>query len=236
MRVRSFVPLLIGVLVLGSSLTLPAWSQPKQPLPEEAARELVRAALLQYFDPSSEFEISVSGAAIAGDLLSIEDLLVSGKPALVRGFRGEFLARVAGLQLEVAGLNAQPKSAREVTVVARTTAKAVEEGLSKASPNIMRPTVRFQAGELEISATLRREGKLYPILARGTLVVEQRKRVILQVTRVQVDGGDLPENMIARELANFNPLIDLSRWPLNIQIQRLTIHNNALELLLSKAK
>ncbi len=225
-------------MLVGSTVILPAWPQSTQPLPEEAAKELVRAALLQYFDPSSVFEISLSGAALSGDVLSIEDLLVSGKPALVRGFRGEFLAHVTGLQLEVTSPNTQPKvrSARDVTVVAKTTAKAVEEGLTNASSSILRPTVHLQAGELDVTATLRREGKLYPIHAHGSLVVEQRQRVNLNVTRVQVDGGDLPEGMIAREIAKFNPLLDLSRWPLNIQIQRLTVHNDGLELLLGKPK
>ncbi len=239
-RSRTFYLLVAVAMLLGTGLQAPiAWPQTTQPLPKDAARELVRAALLQYFDPASVFDISVSGVTLSGEVLSIDDLLVAGKPALLRGFRGDFLAHITGLKLDAAGALApqpQARAVKDVTIVARTTAQAAEEGLSKTSPSILRPTIRFQAGQFELAATLRREDKLYPIQAIGTLLVEARQRVNLSLSRVLVSGGDIPEGVITQELLKLNPVLDASHWPFNVQIQRLTLHNDAIEVLLRNSK
>ncbi len=239
LRARALYLQIMVWLVAVGLLATAAWPQTGQPIAEDVAKELVRAALLQYFDPASVFEISVSGTVLSGDIISIEDLLIVGKPAAMFGFNGDLLAHLTGLQLEMSGLATQQaklRGAKQVTVVARTTAKAVEAGLSQASASIVRPTVRFDAGAFEVVATLRREGKLYPLQARGALVVEQRQRVNVSITRVLVSGGNVPENIIGRELERFNPILDLSNWPLDLRIQRLTLHNDSAELLITNGK
>ncbi len=233
-----YLQILVWLVAVGLLATA-AWPQTGQPIAEDVAKELVRAALLQYFDPASVFEISVFGTTLSGDVVSVEDLLIVGKPAVMLGFGAEVLAHLTGLQLEMSGLaTQQPKlrGAKQVTIVARTTAKAVENGLGRASASIVQPTVRFDAGQFEVVATLRREGKLYPLQARGALVVEQRQRVNVSITRVLVSGGNVPENIIGRELMRFNPILDLSNWPLDLRIQRLTLHNDSAELLITNAK
>jgi len=212
-----------------------AWPQAGQPIADDVVKELVRATLLQYFDPASVFEISVSGATLSGDVVSLEDLLIAGKPAVLLGFRAEFLAHVKGLQAEMPIAAQQPKlrGAKQVTVVARSTAKAVEEGLARASASIIRPTVHFEAGQFDLAATLRRQDKLYPIQAQGTLRVEGRQRVNVSITRMQVSGAEAPQNLIEQELAKFNPILDLSTWPLNLHVQRVTLHNDGAEILIT---
>jgi hypothetical protein len=228
------VPLILALVLVLVPLRL-AVPQARQPFPEDAARQLVRAGLLQYFDASSVFEISLSGAALAGDILTIEELTIEGKPAVVRGFGGEMLARFSGLHVDTAGLAAQqmkPIRTGRATVVARSTAKDVQEGLVRISPNILSPTVRFQTGRFEITATIRRGDKLYPAQASGSLVVDQdRQRVRIAVAQALAAGSDVPSGLIESELAKVNPVLDLSRWPLNLVIQRLVLHNDRIELL-----
>ncbi len=224
--------LLTVALMLASS----AWAQSQEPFAEEAAKELVRAALIQYFDPDSVFEISVSGTALTGTVLSIEDLLIVGKPAVLLGFPGEILGHVTSLRLDITALSTQRLkilSSRSTIVVAKGTAKAVEEGLARWSATVLKPTVRFQAGQFEIAATIRRGEKLYPIQAQGRLVVEQQQRINVSITRMLVSGGNVPENLVEGELRKLNPILDLSNWPFNLRIQRLTLHNDAAELLMT---
>jgi len=208
--------------------------QGRQPLPEEAVRQLVAAALLQYFDPESRFEISVQGSALSGDVLKVDVLHVVGRPAVLRGFRGEVLLHADGLELDFASLAGQQVVVRRVgkaTAVGRITAKAVEEGLAKNSSAILNPKLHFQGGEFEASAVIRRSDRLYPTLARGTLAVENRQRVRVVVTEAKVAGGDVPQGLIESELAKINPVLDLSRWPLNLRIQRLTLNNDTVQML-----
>ncbi|MBM3957914.1 MAG: LmeA family phospholipid-binding protein [Gemmatimonadetes bacterium] len=226
----------VAIVAAAASTAAP---QPRQPFSEDAVRHLVRGALLQYFDPDSVFEISVAGTALSGDVLIIEDLLVVGKPALLRGVRGEVLAHVTGLHLDMAALAGQQfRIVRlgKATVVGKSTARDVQEGLARMSPNILRPTVRFQVGQFEVAATIRREGKLYPALARGNLTVEQEQRIRVVVTEAQVRGSDVPPGLVESELTKLNPVLDLSKWPFNMRIQRLVLHNDAIEMLATSGR
>ncbi len=230
----ALLPALIALV-----LAPPAWPQPQEPFGEEAAKELVRAALVQYFDPASVVEVSTSGAALSGAILAIEDLLIVGNPAVLHGFRGEMLAHATGLRLDMEALKTQRMkivSSESTIVVARSTARAVEEGLTRLSANILKPSVRFHAGEFEVVATFRRGEQLYPIQARGTLAVEQQQRVNVSIVRMLVSGGGIPENVVEGELRKINPILDLSSWPFNLRIQRLTLHNDTVELLMTNGK
>jgi len=227
----------VALTVLSSAT--PAAPQARQVFSDEAVGHLVRAALLQYFDAASVFEIQPLGSAIAGDVLSIETLLITGKPAVHRGFRGEVLAHFTGLQMEMSALAVQQvKTVRlaRATVVAKSTAKAVEEGLARVSPTILRPTVRFAGGQIEIAATIRRGDKLYPAEARAALVVEGKQRIVVAVTYALVHGASMPQGLIEGELAKINPVLDLSKWPFNLQIQRLVLHNDAIEVLATSGR
>ncbi len=239
LRARPFyLQIVVWLLAVGLFATS-AWPQGGQPIADDVVKELVRATLLQYFDPASVFEISVSGAVASGDVVSVADLLIAGKPAVLLGFRAEFLAHLKGLDVEMRPLaTQQPKlrGAKQVTVVARSTAKAVEDGLARASASIIHPTVHFEAGQFDIAATLRRQDKLYPIQAQGTLVVDSRQRVNVSIIRMLVSGTQAPDNVIAQELSKVNPILDLSSWPLNLHIQRVTLHKDAAEVLITNAK
>ena len=94
-----------------------------------------------------------------------------------------------------------------------------------------RPTGAAHAGEFEVTATVRREGRLYPAQARGKLVVDQGRQVRVTLTEMKVSGGDVPQMALEKELLKINPILDLSRFPLDLRIQRLTLHNDQVELL-----
>lgn len=208
-----------------------------QPLSEEAVGQLIRAALFSYFDPSSTFDISVVNSRVSGDVIQIADLTISGKPVFLRGIRGEFLLRVTDLQVQAGALyegQAKVQRVGKATIVAKSTSAAMAEGLSRASPSIISPNVRFHAGEFEVTAAMKRDGKLYPAQARGRLVVERGQRVWATITQVKVSGGDIPQGTIQQELLKINPILDLSQWPLDLRIQRLNLHNNVIELLATK--
>jgi hypothetical protein len=54
----------------------PGFAQPQEPFPDETVAQLLTAALHQYFDPVSRFEVSASGSRLVGDLLAVDDLLI----------------------------------------------------------------------------------------------------------------------------------------------------------------
>ena len=224
----------VATIALVLAHVLPALPQARQPFPEDAVRQLIKAALLQYFDPASVFEIALSGTTLSGEILVIETLLIEGTPAVLRGFRGEVVAQFSDLQLDMANLiNQQLKAARvgKASLVARSTARDVQEALTRVSGNILGPIVKFQTGQFEIAATIKRREQLYPAQARGNLLVEQGQRVRIVITQAQVFGSDVPLGLIESELAKLNPVLDLSKWPVDVRIQRLVLHNDRIELL-----
>lgn len=108
---------------------------------------------------------------------------------------------------------------------------AMAQALGRVSSSVIDPRVRLHAGEFEVTATVRREGRLYPAQARGKLVVDQGRQVRVTLTEMKVSGGDVPQMALAKELLKINPILDLSRFPLDLRIQRLTLHNDQVELL-----
>jgi len=202
---------------------------------DEALRQAVLAILGRYFDPASVFDVSLVGTAATPRGVAIDDLLVIGRPAVLRGIPADFLLHVAKIELDLSALSRRELrvlSSGGATVVARATARAVQEALAKLSPNILEPQVHFQMGEFVVTAMVRREGRLYPTLVRGRLEVEDGRRVRVRVAQAQVLGGDVPVGLVAGELAKYDPLLDLAQWPLNLRIERLILHNDAVELLL----
>ncbi len=220
-------------------VALPGFAQPQEPFPDETVAQLLTAALYQYFDPTSRFEVSASGSRLAGDLLAVDDLLISGKPVVRQGLRGEVLAHLSGLEIDLAALTSQTFRAhrvREATVVSKTTADAVQDALGRLSASVLSPRIHFQEGSFTVAATIRREGGLYPMEARGTLVVVQAQRVYVALSEVKVAGGSVPVDLVDKELARINPILDLAKWPVPLYIQRLVLHKDAIELLATNSK
>jgi hypothetical protein len=217
---------------------MPGFTQSEQSFPDETLTQLLTAALYQYFDPDSRFEVSASGSRLASDLLTVDDLFISGKPAVLHGLRGEVLTHMSGLEIDLAALTSQTLRARrvrEATVVSKTTATAVQVALSRLS-SVLSPRISFQEGFFTITATIRREGTLYPMEARGTLVVVQAQRVHVALSEVRVAGGSVPEDLVDKELARINPIVDLAKWPVPLYIQRLVLHKDAIEMLATNRK
>ncbi len=224
----------LAVFIL-AALLLPAAASAQAPA-DELLRQALLAILGQYFDPTSVFDISAVGTAVTPRSVTIEDLLITGHPAVLRGIPAEFLLHVTRPELDVVALARRELriiSFGRATVVARSTARAVQDGLAKLSPTLLEPKVRFQTGEFVVTATVRRDGRLYPALLRGRLEIENGRRVRVRVIQAQVSGGDVPVGLVAGELAKFDPLLDLTRWPFNLRVERLVLHNDAVETLLT---
>jgi hypothetical protein len=217
----------------------PASAQQQPPFSDETITQFVTAVLHQYFDSASVFEISVSGSAQVGDLLIIQDLLVLGKPAVVHGLRGEFLLHLAGVEVELVALTSGTIKARRVqkaTVVAKSTSAAIQEALSRWSGSLINPRIQLQNGSFTVTAILRRDDALYPTVAHGALAVVQGQQVHLVLTDVTVSGSNVPVDLVGNELARINPLVDLSKYPIALFIDRLVLHSDGVELLATNTK
>jgi hypothetical protein len=55
--------------------------------------------------------------------------------------------------------------------------------------------------------------------------------VHLVLTDVTVSGRNVPVDLIGNELARVNPLVDLTKYPIRLFIDRLVLHNDGVELL-----
>ena len=211
----------------------------QQPFTDDTVTQLVTAVLHQYFDSPSMLEVSVSGAAQVGDLLIVQDLLVLGKPAVVHGLRGEFLLHLTGVEVELAALTSGTIKARRVqkaTVVAKSTSAAIQEALSRWSGALINPRIQLQNGSFTVTAILRRDDALYPTVAHGALAVVQGQQVHLVLTDVTVSGSNVPVDLVGNELARINPLVDLSKYPIALFIDRLVLHSDGVELLATNMK
>jgi len=220
-------------------VAVPGFAQPQEPFPDETVAQLLTAALYQYFDPTSRFEVSASGSHLAADVLTVDDLFISGKPAVLHGLRGEVLTHMSGLEVDLAALTSQTFKARQVreaTVVGKTTAAAVQDALGRLSASVLTPRVHFQEGYFTVTAMVRREGNFYPMEARGTLVIVQAQRVSVALSEVKVSGGNVPVDLMDKELARINPIVNLANWPVPLYIQRVALHKDAIELLATNGK
>ncbi len=231
-------PRMVLVLALAAALLLPpaASAQTGAGTPEDQVRQALLGLLRQQFDPASAFEISVVGVAMTDGTATVEDVLITGKPAVLRGVPAEILLHVTALALDAPALargEGKILTYGRATMTARSTAAAVQEGLAKVSPNLLAPKVHFQAGEFVVTATVRREGNLYPVMLRGQLEIENGRRIRVRVAQAQVSGGDVPLALVAGQLERFDPLLDLAQWPLNLRVDRLILHNDAVEMLLT---
>jgi DUF2993 family protein len=226
-------------LIAAALISTPAAGQQQQPFADETVTQLVTIVLQQYFDPSSVFEISVSGSAQVGDLLIVQDVLVLGKPAVVHGLRGEFLLHLTGVEVELAALTNRTVKARRVqkaTVVAKSTSAAIQEALSRWSESLINPRIQLQNGSFVVTAIVRRNDTLYPTVARGALAVVQGQQVHLVLTDVTVSGSNVPVDLVGNELARINPLVDLSKYPIPLFVDRLVLHSDGVELLATNMK
>jgi hypothetical protein len=220
-------------------ISAPAAAQQQQPFTDETVTQLVNVVLHQYFDFSSVFEISVSGSAQVGDVLIVQDLLVLGKPAVVHGLRGEFLLHLTGVEVELAALtNGTVKTRRvqKATLVAKSTSAAIQDALSRWSDSLINPRIQLQNGSFVVTAILRRNDALYPTVAHGALAVVQGQQVHLILTDVTVSGSNVPVDLVGSELARINPLVDLSKYPIALVIDRLVLHSEGIELLATNKK
>jgi hypothetical protein len=231
---RAGLWLVAAVLVAG-----PAAAEPQQPFSDDTVTQLVTIALHQYFDSASVFEVSVSGSAQIVDVLVIQDLFIMGKPAILHGLRGEILIHITGLQVALAALTSQMVKARRVqtaTVVAKSTSTAIQDALSRLSPSLINPRIQLQNGSFVVTTIVRRDDTLYPTVAHGTLAVVEGKQVHLVLTDVTVSGSNVPVDLVGRELAKVNPLIDLSKYPIPLFVDRLVLHGDGVELLATNMK
>jgi hypothetical protein len=221
-------------LVAAGLISAPAVAQPQQPFSDETVTQLVTAVLHQYFDSASVFEISVSGSAQVGDLLVVQDLLIVGKPAVLHGLRGELLTHIKGLEVDLAGLTNLAVKARRIqsaTVVVKTTSAAIQDALSQFSASLINPQVQLQSGSFVLTTIIRRNDTLYPTVAHGTIAVAQGQQAYLVLTDVTVSGSNVPVDLIGNELAKVNPLVDLSKYPIPLFVDRLVLHDGGVELL-----
>jgi hypothetical protein len=226
-------------LVAALIISAPAVAQQQQVISDETVTQLVTALLHQYFDSASVFEVSASGSAQVGDLLRIQDLLIVGKPAVFHGLRGELLAHITGLEVDLAGLtNLGVKASRiqTATVVAKSTSAAIQDALGRFSSSLINPRVQLQNGSFVLTTIIRRDDALYPTVAHGALVVVEGQQVHLVVTDVTVSGSNVPVDLIGNELARVNPLVDLAKYPIPLFVDRLVLHNDGVELLATHMK
>jgi hypothetical protein len=221
-------------LVAAVLISAPAGAQSPQSFSDETVTQLVTAALHQYFDAASVFEISVSGSTQVGDLLLVQDLLIVGKPAIFHGLRGELLTHITGLEVDLPALTNLAVKARRIqtaTVIAKTTSTAIQEALSRFSASLINPQIQLQSGSFTLTTIIRRDDALYPTVAHGALAVVQGQQVHLVLTDVTVSGSNVPVDLIGNELARVNPLVDLTKYPIRLFIDRLVLHNDGVELL-----
>jgi hypothetical protein len=226
------------LFVVAVLISAPAAAQ-QQPFTDETVTQLVTTVLHQYFDSASVFEISVTGSAQVGDLLIVQDLLVLGKPAVVHGLRGEFLLHATGIEVELAALMNRTVKTRRVqkaTLVAKSTSAAIQEALSRWSESLINPRIQLQNGSFIVTAIVRRNDALYPTVAHGALAVVQGQQVHLILTDVTVSGTNVPVDLVGNELARINPLVDLSKYPIALFVDRLVLHSDGIELLATDMK
>jgi hypothetical protein len=226
-------------LVAAVLISAPAVAQPQQSFSDETVTQLVTAVLHQYFDSTSTFEISVSGSAQAGDLLLVQDLLIVGKPAVFHGLRGELLAHITGIEVDLASITNLAVKVRRIqtaTVVAKTTSAALQDALSRFSVSLINPRIQLQSGSFTLTTIIRRDDALYPTVAHGALAVVQGQQVHLVLTDVTVSGTNVPVDLIGNELARVNPLVDLAKYPIPLFVDRLVLHNDGVELLATNMK
>ncbi len=217
----------------------PAAAQQQQPFSEDTVTQLVSAVLHQYFDSASVFEISVSGSTQVGDLLMVQDLLVMGNPVVWHGLRGEFLLHLSGVEVDLAALtNRTVKATRVVkaTLVAKSTSAAIQDAVSRWSASLINPRIQLQNGSFVVTAIIRRDDALFPTVAHGALAVVQRQQVHLVLTDVTVSGSNVPVDLVGNELARINPLVDLSKYPIALFVDRLVLHSDGVEFLATNTK
>lgn len=226
-------------LIAAAFISASAIGQTSQPVSDETVTQLVTTFLHHYFDSSSVFEISVSGSAQVGSSLVVQDLLIVGKPAIFHGLRGELLAHISGLDVDLAALTKQSvKDARvqTATVVAKSASDAIQDAVSRFSASLINPRIQLQSGAFTLTTIIRRNDTLYPTVAHGTVTVIQGQQVLLVLNDVSVSGTNVPVDLIGNELAKVNPLVDLSKYPFRLFVDRLVVHSDGVELLATHMK
>ncbi len=64
----------------------------------------------------------------------------------------------------------------------------------------------------------------------------QAQRVCVALSEVKVLGRSVPVDLVDKELARINPILDLAKWPVPLYIQRLVLHKDVIELLATNGK
>jgi hypothetical protein len=217
----------------------PALPQTKQPFPEAVVKLIIDAELSQYFDPASVFTISPSGASLSGNVLTIEDLRIEGHPAVIQGIPTKMQARFSTLRIEVIDLASQQVKIAKIgraTIAATSTNKDVQEGVANLSSSILNPKVKFHPNQFEITATIKEGERRYTTVATGNLLIENGRRLRAIINHAKVTGSDVPPGLIESVIGKVNPIVDLSKWPLDLQIERVALHEGMVRLLITGSR
>jgi hypothetical protein len=196
--------------------------------------DLVRAALLRKFDATSVLEVSAYGVVPSATNVHIDALWVFGRPAYYRGIPVELTIEVRQAALDVPSLvqgrivvSNRPRG----MVIARVSARGVEQGIVHLTDTVQQPRLRFEAGVIVAEFLLRHGQSLLPARAVARPVVEQQRRVSITVDTAQVADIPVPGFLLEPRLAALNPVLNLTDWPLDLRIERLNVHNDMIEFL-----
>lgn len=234
MKKTSLLLLLVTTAALAVSATAGAQSAAN----DETVRVLLEAALRQHLDPGSELRVSVTGVQqnSAGGL-TIGGVTIDASPAIVKGVRAELFAQLtnvaldAGLAAGTGRVNASVrfKSIGNGMLVGRTTAEELQKALAARFPLLLDPVVTFNAGQFLVTGKLRDGGQ--PASLRGRFVIDRGQRVNVSVQEVLVAGSPLPVELVQKELAKINPVLDLTGAPIPLRIRLIALHDNRIEVL-----
>ena len=233
MKRTALLLLLAAIPALALSVMAGAQTSPS----DETVRVLLEAALRQYLDPGSELTVFVTGVQQAGEGLTIGNVTIDANPAIVKGVRAELFAQLTNVALDAAaaagtsGLSASVRlrDAGSVTLIGRSTAAELQKTLAARFPMLVDPVVTFTAGQFRVTGKLRDGGQ--PASLRGRFVVDRGQRVNVSVQEVLVAGAPLPVELVQKELAKINPVLDLTGAPIPLRIRLIALHDDRIEVL-----
>lgn len=213
-------------------LQAPAHSQ--APASEETLRTMIEAVLRQYLDPSSTVSVSVEGVAQAGGVVTAGNIVLDANPAMIRGVRADVFVQMTQVEFEpgtAAGTGTQLRLRKVggAMIVASTTAASVRDALASRFPIIQDAAIKFDAGQFIVTGKLRDGGQ--PAMLRGRFIVERGITVRAIILEAAVGGSPIPPQLVEGQLANFNPVLDLTGSPIPIRVKLLALHNDRIELL-----
>jgi hypothetical protein len=232
-RIQPMSALVAWLLLPVVALAIPA-PAPAQTQDAGEVSALIRAALLGKFDARSVLEVTALGVAPSATNAHIDALWVFGRPAYYRGIPVELTIEIRQAALDLPSL-AQGRivvsNRSRAMVIARLSARDLEQSIVYLTDTIQQPRLRFHAGAIVAEFLLRHGQSLLPARAVARPVVEQRRRVSIAVETAEVADVPVPGFLLEPRLAALNPVLDLTDWPLDLRIVRLNVHNDLIEFL-----